>query len=164
MKAIEFGHDCCKKIAAGIRELAKLAGKTEARVHVAGYQRERCSRRFPTAVRAELSDALNTEKYGKLESYSRSIRPRQKAIALFTEETEQAEAGKVFDALKERIFRDEMLKDRRRPDGRAFDQIRPITCEVGVAAANSRFRYLHAWRNAGAGHHDTRHQRRRAAH
>jgi len=25
-----------------------------------------------------------------------------------------------------------MLKDRRRPDGRAFDQIRPITCEVGV--------------------------------
>ena len=25
--AIEFGHDCCKKIAAGIRELAKQAGK-----------------------------------------------------------------------------------------------------------------------------------------
>jgi polyribonucleotide nucleotidyltransferase len=25
-----------------------------------------------------------------------------------------------------------MLKDRRRPDGRAFDEIRPITCEVGV--------------------------------
>jgi polyribonucleotide nucleotidyltransferase len=38
----------------------------------------------------------------------------------------------VFSYLKERIFRDEMLRDRRRPDGRAFDQIRPITCEVGV--------------------------------
>ena len=25
--AIEFGHDCCKKIAAAIRELMKLAGK-----------------------------------------------------------------------------------------------------------------------------------------
>src|SRR6185437_6187100 len=46
--------------------------------------------------------------------------------------SDQAEAGKTFDYLKERIFRDEMLKDRRRPDGRAFDQIRPITCEVGV--------------------------------
>src|SRR6266700_2322611 len=27
--AIEFGHDCCKKIAAAIRELMKLAGKTK---------------------------------------------------------------------------------------------------------------------------------------
>jgi polyribonucleotide nucleotidyltransferase len=34
--------------------------------------------------------------------------------------------------LKERIFRDEMLKAKRRPDGRAFDQIRNIDCEVGV--------------------------------
>ena len=25
--AIEFGHDCCKKIAAGIRKLVELAGK-----------------------------------------------------------------------------------------------------------------------------------------
>src|SRR6202008_3307505 len=32
----------------------------------------------------------------------------------------------------ERIFRDEMLKARRRPDGRAFDEIRNIDCEVGV--------------------------------
>jgi polyribonucleotide nucleotidyltransferase len=34
--------------------------------------------------------------------------------------------------LKERIFRDEMLRDRRRPDGRAFDQLRKIDVEVGV--------------------------------
>jgi polyribonucleotide nucleotidyltransferase len=38
----------------------------------------------------------------------------------------------LFDALKERIFRDEMLKERRRPDGRKFDEIRNIDCEVGV--------------------------------
>jgi polyribonucleotide nucleotidyltransferase len=35
--------------------------------------------------------------------------------------------------LKERIFRDEMLKhSASRPDGRAFDEIRHIDCEVGV--------------------------------
>jgi polyribonucleotide nucleotidyltransferase len=45
---------------------------------------------------------------------------------------EQAEAKELFDTLKERIFRDEMLKARRRPDGRAFDEIRNIDCEVGV--------------------------------
>jgi polyribonucleotide nucleotidyltransferase len=42
------------------------------------------------------------------------------------------EAKKLFDALKERIFRDEMLKDRRRPDGRKFDEVRNIDVEVGV--------------------------------
>ena len=43
-----------------------------------------------------------------------------------------AEAKKLFDALKERIFRDEMLKERRRPDGRKFDEVRKIEVEVGV--------------------------------
>jgi polyribonucleotide nucleotidyltransferase len=33
--------------------------------------------------------------------------------------------------LKERIFRDDILITRRRPDARAFEEIRPITCEVG---------------------------------
>ena len=41
-------------------------------------------------------------------------------------------AGGYFELLKERIFRDEMLKARRRPDGRAFDQIRDIWIETSV--------------------------------
>ena len=44
----------------------------------------------------------------------------------------QAEAVKLFDVLKERLFRDDILNNRRRPDGRRFSEIRPITIEVGV--------------------------------
>ncbi len=131
VEAIEFGHACCRKIAAGIRELVKLAGKSKREYNPPVLNQEMLNK-ISGAVRAELSDALNTQKYGKLDSYHRVDQAREKAVALFTEEAEQAEAGKVFDALKERIFRDEMLKDRRRPDGRAFDEIRPITCEVSV--------------------------------
>jgi len=40
-------------------------------------------------------------------------------------------AKKAFDHLKEKIFRDDILNHRRRPDGRRFSEIRPITCEVG---------------------------------
>src|SRR5205807_7835913 len=47
-------------------------------------------------------------------------------------EEEQEQAAKCYDSLKERIFRDEMLQKHRRPDGRAFDQVRPITIETGV--------------------------------
>src|SRR5881296_394014 len=38
---------------------------------------------------------------------------------------------RAFERLREDIFRDDVLNARRRPDGRAFDQIRQITCEVG---------------------------------
>ena len=45
LDAIEFGHDCCKKIVAGIRELMKQAGKTEARVHAADARSGRSTTR-----------------------------------------------------------------------------------------------------------------------
>jgi len=129
--AIEFGHDCCKKIAAGIRELVKVAGKPK-RTFTPPEINKTILETISAALRTELTDALNAEKYGKLESYRRIEAVKEKAIALFTEEAEQAEAAQAFDYLKERIFRDQMLQERRRPDGRAFDEIRPITCEVGV--------------------------------
>lgn len=129
--AIEFGHDCCKKIATAIRDLVKEAGKQK-RPFTPAATNDAMFTKISAAVRTDLSDAMNTEKYPKIESYSRVDQAKTKALELFPDETERAEAGKTFDSLKERVFRDEMLQARRRPDGRAFDQIRTITCEVGV--------------------------------
>lgn len=130
LKAIEFGHDCCKKIVAGINELVKLAGKPKREYTPPAVNQEMLAK-ISAAIREELTDALNTEKYPKIESYSRVDAAKERAVALFPEE-EQPDAKKVFDGLKESIFRDQMLKDRRRPDGRAFDALRQITCEVGL--------------------------------
>ncbi len=131
VKAIEFGHDCCKKIAAAIRQLMSVAGKPKRAFTPSAVNQEMLNR-ISDSVRLDLSDALNTEKYAKIESYSRVDQAKAKALELFTEEADLVQAGQTFSYLKERVFRDEMLRDRRRPDGRAFDQIRPITCEVGV--------------------------------
>jgi polyribonucleotide nucleotidyltransferase len=131
VKALEFGHECCKKIVAGIRELVGKAGKPKRQFKSPEHNQERLAK-ISTALRAELTDALNTEKYGKTESYSRIDAVKAKAVALFTDDAEVAEAGKLFEVLKESIFRDQMLKEHRRPDGRAFDQIRHIWTEVGV--------------------------------
>src|ERR1700676_3139367 len=90
-----------------------------------------CCQQIASSVQVELKDAMNTEKYEKLESYSRIDAAKKKAIEALPEE-QQPEGKKLFDALKERIFRDEMLKAKRRPDGRKFDQVRKIECEVGV--------------------------------
>jgi polyribonucleotide nucleotidyltransferase len=130
LEAIEFGHDCCKKIATAIRELVKKTGKTK-REYKSPEMNKALYEKISTSARVELTDAMNTEKYEKIDSYRRIDACKKKTIETLTDE-EKLEAGKVFDALKERIFRDEMLKQRRRPDGRKFDQVRKIECEVGI--------------------------------
>jgi polyribonucleotide nucleotidyltransferase len=128
--AIEFGHDCCKKIAAGIRQLVGLTGKKKKEFTPPALNQEIYAA-VEKQARVELTDALDTKKYEKLESYARVAAVKKQVIEA-TPEEQKIEAGKCLDALKERIFRDEMLKHRRRPDGREFDEIRQITIETGV--------------------------------
>jgi polyribonucleotide nucleotidyltransferase len=130
--AIEFGHDCCKKIAAAIREMVKLVGKPK-REFKTPEPDKAIYAAIEKELRADLTDALNTQKYPKLESYARVAALKKRAVES-VEPERQDEAKKCYDALKERIFRDEMLKNHRRPDGRAFDEIRQITVETGVLA------------------------------
>ena len=130
LDAIEFGHKCCKKIAAAVHELMKKTGKTK-RQYTSPELNKDLYDQISKSVRTELQDAMNTEKYEKLDSYHRIDACKKKALESIAEEL-KPEAGKCFDALKERIFRDEMLKARRRPDGRAFDQVRKIDVEVGI--------------------------------
>ncbi len=130
LAAIEFGHDCCKKIAKAIRELVAKVGKPKKEFTAPPINQELYDQ-ISKAVRKELQDALNTQKYEKLESYRRVDECKKKALEGIAEE-QKPEAKKLFDALKENIFRDEMLKARRRPDGRKFDEIRNIESEVGV--------------------------------
>src|ERR1700730_14715682 len=62
--AIEFVHQCCKKIAAGIRELMKVEGKKK-REFVTPPRDQELYEQIAKSVRAELTDALNTQKYPK---------------------------------------------------------------------------------------------------
>ena len=132
LQAIEYGHDCCKKIGAVIREMVKVAGKKK-RVYTPPAINQPLSDEIEKKVRKELTDASNTQKYPKLESYARIAEIKKTLVASLPEE-QQEEAGKLYDALKERIFRDQMLNEHRRPDGRKFDEIRQITIETSALA------------------------------
>jgi len=130
LDAIEFGHDCCRKIAAGINELVSKVGKTK-RTFTAPEINKDLYAQIEKQVRAELTDALDTKKYPKAESYHRVHEAKKKVLEGVADD-KKAETADLFSRLKERIFRDEMLKARKRPDGRSFDEIRNIDCEVGV--------------------------------
>ncbi|MEK7404799.1 MAG: polyribonucleotide nucleotidyltransferase [Acidobacteriota bacterium] len=130
LEAIEFGHQCCRKIIAGIRDLMARAGKPKW-AYTPPAVNQQLYDRIAVQYRTQLADALDTAKYPKTESYSKVEALRQQAVEAAAEELKE-ETGKTFDLLKERIFRDQVLIDRQRPDHRAFDQIRKIDIEVGV--------------------------------
>jgi polyribonucleotide nucleotidyltransferase len=130
IRAIEFGHECCRKIIAGIRELVERAGKPKQSFTPPPINQELYDQ-LSAQYREPLIDAMNAAKYGKLESYARMEALRKQAVEAAPEELKE-ETGRLFDRLKERVFRDQILIERRRPDGRAFDELRPIDIEVGV--------------------------------
>jgi polyribonucleotide nucleotidyltransferase len=130
LRAIEFGHDCCRKVIAGIRDLMAKTGKPKREFTPAPLD-EAMLAEISSKVRADLTDAMNTGKHAKLESYHK-IAELKSTVADAYDETQRSQAVDLFDRLKERIFRDEMLKARHRPDGRAFDEIRSISIGVGL--------------------------------
>jgi polyribonucleotide nucleotidyltransferase len=80
-----------------------------------------------------LREALDTTGKDKLTSYAAVDALKNEVIESYPADNleKRLQAGKVFGFLKEKIFRDDMLTNRRRPDGRKFSEIRPISCEVG---------------------------------
>jgi polyribonucleotide nucleotidyltransferase len=128
--AIEFGHECCRKIAEGIRKLVALAGKPKFQYTPHTLDQE-LYKKIEGSLRSDLTAALNTEKHSKEESHTLVSELKKKTLAELPEE-QLAEGVVCIEALRERIFRDEMLKDHRRPDGRKFDEVRKITIETGV--------------------------------
>jgi polyribonucleotide nucleotidyltransferase len=133
LRAIEFAHEQIKKICSAIADLARRGGKKKREVAAPEFDQAYYDA-LKRKVGEELADALDTAKHPKLESYEKvqQIEDRLKA-ELPEDDTEAAEKlGHYYEALRERIFRDQVTHKRRRPDARAFDEIRAISIEVGV--------------------------------
>jgi len=130
--ALQFGHDQVRKIIAAIRELHARVNPTKVTVPPPAFD-ESLARQIEQQYGERLHDALDTAKYPKKESYRRVEALEQEMLAAIPEEEEDRRklADRAFESLRERYFREDILQRHRRPDARAFDQIRQITCEVG---------------------------------
>ncbi len=131
--ALEFAHAEIRKIVAAIRQLHDRVKPVKAEVKPPAFD-EALYKEITQKFGERLRDALDTAKHPKLESYGLVDGIKAEIMAAIPEEDEDRRklAYRAFERLRERIFRDDMLNRRRRPDARAFDQIREITCEVGV--------------------------------
>lgn len=131
--ALQFGHEQVKKIIAGIEEVYQQVRPqkwpvTPPEVNQEFYQQ------VESQYRERLLEASNTEVHKKKESHQLVEALKQELVESIPEEEEERrrEAGRYFELLRERLFREQVLGQHRRPDGRAFDQVRRVTCDVGL--------------------------------
>src|SRR5215468_10802282 len=131
--AIEFGHTEIKKICKAINELRDKAGKPKRVVQPPEFDQTYYDQ-LKVKIGGELTDALDTKKHPKLESYGLvdSIKKRLEDEIPEEDEDAKKKLSHYYETLRERIFREQVTKQRRRPDGRAFDEIRAIWIEAGV--------------------------------
>ena len=133
LDAIAHAHAEIRKIAAAERDLFAKIGirkrEYQSPSHDAAVAKE-----VSTRVKEALREAMDTSKHSKLESERKIDALRKELLKSYPGEDEEKkkETAHAFEALYERMFRDDVLLNRRRPDKRAFDQVRPITCEVGL--------------------------------
>jgi polyribonucleotide nucleotidyltransferase len=131
VEALMFGHSEIKKLCAMQREIREAIGKPKREV-VIHTLNEDLVKEVEEKIIAQLRESLDVRNKNKLASYQAVDELKEKTIASYAEEPDkQKEVGKIFDHLKEKVFREDIMQNRRRPDGRRFSEIRPITCEVG---------------------------------
>ena len=131
--ALAFGHEQIRRIIAAIRELYALVRPQKVAVTPVAFD-ENLARQIEQQYGARLRDSLDTQKHPKLESYGLVSALHREIVDAIPEEDKEKRklASRAFERIRERFFREDIIGKHRRPDARAFDQIRQITCEVGV--------------------------------
>jgi polyribonucleotide nucleotidyltransferase len=138
LDALDIAHEEIKKICASLEELRSKAGKEKIEVE-------------PPKVDPELLEQIKASHGVKLDEATQIAEKlaRQDAANAVEEEVLEQYAGaedgdqvdaerraavsRAFGTLEKEIIRRRIAVDKKRPDGRGQDEIRPIECEVDVA-------------------------------
>ena len=131
VQALTEGHAAIKRIVAMLKDLRAKAGKPKWEVKKKAYDPAWLAE-AEQFMAGRLLEAMRHS--GKIESYALMKKVKDDYLATIpeTEVEKRLAVPALYDALREKIMRWEILENRRRPDGRRFDQIRAINGEVGV--------------------------------
>jgi polyribonucleotide nucleotidyltransferase len=137
LDALDIAHGEIKKICAAQRELAEKAGKPKVEVEVP---------QVDAALLAELTERFGarlseaTQVVDKLERQDATRAVEEEAVEALAgdpgaddHKDRRAAAQMAFDRLEKDTIRRRIAVDKKRPDGRAAEEIRQIDVEVGVA-------------------------------
>ncbi len=131
LEAIFFGHEGIQPLIAMQNSLREEIGKPKREV-VAPEINEDLKAKIEKLAAAGMDEVANTA--DKIERGDRYDLLKEEVIAELDEDDYESDA-EVFDLLsayKKAVMRGRIVNEGKRLDGRSFDQVRPISCEVGV--------------------------------
>lgn len=131
LDGILFGHEAIKELIAFQEDITLKAGKTK---------RELVIYEPPADILAEISEYALDKIYSALHIHEKLEREaalnelRSSVVTIFGEK--YPDNGKdisyIFQYLLKKTVRKTITVEKIRPDGRALDEVRPVSCEVGI--------------------------------
>ncbi|HEY5941235.1 MAG TPA: polyribonucleotide nucleotidyltransferase [Solirubrobacterales bacterium] len=138
LDALDIAHAEIKKLCAAMEELQQKVGKEKLEVEAPKIDEGLLSE-IRTSHGQALVDAIATE--GKLERYEAIDEVKDAVVAQYapenadgeTDEDRKSEVKAAINSIEKDTIRKAIAVDKKRPDGRAQDEIRPIECEVDIS-------------------------------
>ena len=137
LDALDIAHDAIKQICQAQRELAEKAGKEKIEVAI-----PQVDDGLLEQIKASHGDALSeaTQVEDKLARQDATKAVEEEVLAKYSGEPEsetyaeyRANAQRAFDKLEKTLIRERIAVQKKRPDGRSSEEIRPISIEVDVS-------------------------------
>jgi len=137
LDALDIAHTEIKKLCAIQRELAEKAGKPKMEVEVPQvdpdlYEQIKASHGSALAAATQVEDKL--ERQDACKAVEEQLLDRYAPDAEAEDYAERRSAAQLaFDKLEKALIRERIAVQKKRPDGRSADEIRPLSIEVGIA-------------------------------
>ena len=131
LRAILLAHEEIKRIVDFVDEIAKEIGKPKCEVEV--YKPDEIlTERVRDYAFKNMQWALDT--FDRKEREARSQQVKDDTIAQFAEKFPDSakDIDNILYGFTKEIVREKIINKGIRPDGRTYEQIRPIWCEVGI--------------------------------
>jgi len=132
VKALEFAHGHAREMIRIQRELAAKVGKPKRAMPLLEVNRELLDIAYQVAG-DRIEGAFYTEgKVARAKAVEALREEVKKAIMEKYPEADSFAITQAFDYVQKKAFRISVLEKRKRVDGREYEDLRPISCEVSV--------------------------------
>jgi len=130
LKAVKFGHENFIPIIKMIEDLAKDCKKPDWIVEKKDLSEVK--KRIDKEFRSELKKAFSIKDKQERSNLISDITDRAKKLYEEDENISELDVNYELKNLEKRIVRTDILKNKKRIDGRGLADVRPIECEVGI--------------------------------
>src|SRR6056297_2698317 len=138
LDAIDLAHEEIKKIVRFQKKMQEEAGLEKQDISLVNNVDEKIEKLISDFATNRLRDAIDTvKKQERGEQISELKEDAKEYLEGKLEDYEEKEAEynkmveNAFDDMTKKLVREMILEDEKRPDGRSYDEIRPIWSEVG---------------------------------